>query len=411
MSTQSTQASKSKNPSKAEPVHVHSVPLDHSRGKQGEPSFAELFEASQNKVKSLRRNQEVVGTVVSVSPTEILIDVGAKSEGIVTGRELHAVSDLVAKIAIGDKVDATVISPENDAGQVVLSLRKLSGEKRWTELEDKKENNEDIEVIAQEVNRGGVICDFLGIRGFLPASQLAHSGVSASTDFGETLPSKLEQLIGKNLSVRVIEVDRQSNRLILSQKTLDKKDLSRILSLLSKINIGEKLSGVVTAVLPFGIFVEVNLDETKDESTSVSSGTSKIEGLVHISELSWEKTDEPSTLFKVGDKVDVMVIAKDEETGRLNLSIKQLLRDPFEESAAKLNKDENVKGSVARITPYGVVVTLEDSLEGLIHISKIPPDLNLEVGQEIDCSVDSVDIKSRRITLVPVVRAKPILYR
>ncbi|MEK7581347.1 MAG: S1 RNA-binding domain-containing protein [Patescibacteria group bacterium] len=403
MSTQSTQASKSKNPSKAE------------------PSFAELFEASQNKVKSLRRNQEVVGIVVSVSPTEILIDVGAKSEGIVTGRELHAVSDLVAKIAIGDKVDATVISPESDAGQVVLSLRKLSGEKRWTELEDKKENNEDIEVIAQEVNRGGVICDFLGIRGFLPASQLAHSGTSASTDSGETLPSKLEQLIGKILSVRVIEVDRLSNRLILSQKTLDKKDLSRILSLLSKINIGEKLSGVVTAVLPFGIFVEVDITEEtevtkepkepRDESTSVSSGTSKLEGLVHISELSWEKTDEPSTLFKVGDKVDVMVIAKDEETGRLNLSIKQLLRDPFEESAAKLNKDENVKGSVARITPYGVVVTLEDSLEGLIHISKIPPDLNLEVGQEIDCSVDSVDIKSRRITLVPVVRAKPILYR
>lgn len=351
-------------------------------------SFADLFAASV-KVPTLRRNQEVTGKVVSVSPSEILIDVGAKSEGIVTGRELSAVHDLASKISVGDSVEATVVSPENDIGQVVLSLRKLSGEKRWVELEEKRDNNEDIEVMAMEANRGGVICDFLGIRGFLPASQLAST------------PTKLADLIGKTMSCRVIEVDRQSNRLILSQKSPDKRDLTKILAILSKINIGEKLAGIVTAVLPFGIFVEV----------SAEGGEEKLEGLVHISELSWEKADDPATLFNVGDSVDVMVIAKDEETGRLNLSIKQLLKDPFEEAAAKFTKDENVKGSVVRITPYGVVIALEDNMEGLIHISKIPPDISFEVGQEVDCSVDSVDARARKISLVPVAKVKPILYR
>lgn len=363
-------------------------------------SFADLFEASQNKVKALRRNQEVTGTVVAISPTEILIDVGAKSEGIVTGRELHAVSDLVAAITVGDKVDATVIFPENDAGQVVLSLRKLSGEKRWTELEEKKDNEEDIDVVALEVNRGGVICDYLGIRGFLPASQLA------------TTPSKLSDLIGKSLSARVIEVDRVGNRLILSQKTPDKKDLTRILALLSKVQIGEKLLGVITAVLPFGVFVEVTSEDLRiEEKLGEEDKTVKLEGLVHISELSWEKIDDPAREFNVGDDVEVVVIAKDETTGRLNLSIKQLLTDPFEEETSKLEKDENVKGSVVRITPYGAVVALSGGLEGLIHISKIPPELNLEIGTEVSCSVDSVDVKSRRISLVPIAKAKPILYR
>lgn len=350
-------------------------------------SFADLFAATEGKVPRLRRNQEVTGVVVAVSPQEILIDVGAKSEGVVTGRELSAVSDLVSKMAVGDSVDATVISIENDAGQVVLSLRKLSGEKRWLELEEKRDNDEEIDVLPMEVNRGGVICDFLGIRGFLPASQLSAA------------PSKLEDLIGKNIKVRVIEVDRPTNRLILSQKGEESKDLDRILPILAKINVGEKLAGIVNAVLPFGIFVELTIEDEK------------MDGLVHVSELSWEKIEDPTTEFKVGDSVDVMVIGKDEETGKLSLSVKQLLKDPFEEAASKFEKDDTVKGSVLRVTPYGVVVELEGGLEGLIHISKIPPDINIEAGTEIDCTVDNVDIRSRKIALVPVAKAKPILYR
>lgn len=377
--------------------HAQSKQKQHIGSKnasKGGVSFADLFAASASKVPSLRRNQEVAGTVVAVSPQEILIDIGAKSEGVVTGRELGAVSDMVAKLSVGDKVDATVLFPENDAGQVVLSLRKLSGEKRWTDLEEKKENEEGIDVVALEVNRGGVICDYLGIRGFLPASQLSSA------------PLKLTDLIGKTLSARVIEVDRSTNRLILSQKSGDKKDLAEVLKLLAKVNIGEKVSGVVSAVLPFGIFVEVRLDGTKDAKSAV-----KLEGLVHVSELSWEKVDDPAKLFNVGDEVEVLVIAKDEVSGRLNLSLRQLQQDPFAELSEKYIKDLEVSGTVSKVTPYGVFVMLDSTVEGLIHISKIPPDISFEVGQEVNCTVESVDVKARRIALVPIAKVKPILYR
>ena len=395
-------------------------------------SFADLFAASESRVPALRRNQEVTGKVVSVSHQEILVDIGAKSEGVLSGRELTAAADLASDLSVGDLLEATVLYPENDAGQVVLSLRKLSGEKRWKELEEKKENHEDIDILALEVNRGGVICEYLGIRGFLPASQLIET------------PSRLEDLIGKTLKAGVIEVDKQSNRLILSQKQPEKKDLKEVVKLLSRVKIGQKISGVVTAVLPFGIFVEVDvgsagpvtsfppasarskLKSDVDQSDDVelravgspSTGATrkkinaaKLEGLVHISEISWEKVEDPAKYFKVGDKTEVMVIAKEEETGRLNLSIKQLSEDPFLEISKDYTKDEEVKGTISRVTPYGVIVELSRGIEGLIHISKIPPNENFDVGQSVDCTVEAVDTRSRKISLVPMARAKPVLYR
>ncbi|OGD93408.1 hypothetical protein A2697_00615 [Candidatus Curtissbacteria bacterium RIFCSPHIGHO2_01_FULL_41_44] len=388
-------------------------------------TMAELLASTGYRIPALRRGQEVSGKIISISPFEILIDIGAKSEGLVYGRELAAVGDLIEQFSVGDKVDAQVIFPENDAGQVVLSLRKLSGEKRWLELEEKREEQEDIGVVAVEVNRGGVICDFLGLRGFLPASLL-----SVSLSGQAQAPAKLEQLIGKNLTVRVIEVDRSTNRLIFSQKQLSKSDIDSLLKLLSKVEIGEKYSGQVSAVLPFGIFVEIEIGSVgklaggqvgkKPTNPQTHEPTSqKLEGLVHISEISWEKVDDPSKLFKVGDKLEVMVIAKDLASGRLNLSVKQLATDPFLAVSEKYAKDQEVSGKVAKITPYGVFVTLKhpstgqglNEIEGLIHISKLPPNVSYEIGQVVECLVESVDTRARRISLVPVVREKPILYR
>lgn len=389
---------------------------------QGKPtSMADLLAATGYQSVSLKRNQQVTGKVVSVSGGEVLVDISAKSEGIITGRELAAASDIVSKLSVGDAIDATVIYPENDAGQVVLSLRKLSADARWKDLEEKRESNEEIEVVALEANRGGVICEWQGIRGFLPASQLSLGGPASQL---ASAPAKLSDLIGKSLSTRVIEVDRGSNRLILSQKQLDKKDLSQILALLSKIEIGQKLSGVVSAVLPFGVFVEVEIGQS-DNQTVRSSGKKKpdspktrqpenldkLEGLVHISEISWEKVEDPAKYFNVGDKVEVTVIAKDEASGRLNLSIKQLAADPFMEISKKYSKDQEVSVTVTRVTPYGVFVTLEGGLEGLVHISKISPNVTYSLGEVLHCTVESVDTRSRRISLVPVVSEKPVLYR
>ena len=399
--TKSTQDTSSKTSKKSSSLRASDKTL----------SFADLFAASESRVPALRRNQEVTGKVVSVSHQEVLVDIGAKSEGVLSGRELTAAADLVSDLSVGDLLEATVLYPENDAGQVVLSLRKLSGEKRWKELEEKKENHEDIDILALEVNRGGVICEYLGIRGFLPASQLIET------------PSRLEDLIGKTLKAGVIEVDKQSNRLILSQKQPEKKDLKEVVKLLSRVKIGQKISGVVTAVLPFGIFVEVKIGLLGNQDTgslgkkkSSSQATQKpsdlkLEGLVHISEISWEKVEDPAKYFKVGDKTEVMVIAKEEETGRLNLSIKQLSEDPFLEISKDYTKDEEGKGTISRVTPYGVIVELSRGIEGLIHISKIPPNENFDVGQSVDCTVEAVDTRSRKISLVPMARAKPVLYR
>ena len=396
-----------------------SKPTDSSKAKpfgktQGKPtSMEELLASSGYKIRVIGGGKEVRGKIVSITHSEILVDIGAKSEGIVASREMSSIRDIISGLSVGDTIDVTVIYPENDVGQVVLSMRKASQDARWQDLEDKKKSGEEIGVVALEVNRGGVICDYFGLRGFLPASQLTK------------IPSQLSDLIGKSLTVRVIEVDRQGNRLIFSQKQPETKDLKAIGKLLEKVKIGQKLSGVVSAILPFGIFVEVNVvgkedregkedsegEKSKPSKSSQPSESSKLEGLVHISEISWEKIEDPSKLFKVGDKVEVMVIAKEETTGRLNLSIKQLAHDPFLEASAVFSKDEEVSGSVARVTPYGVFVTLKDGVEGLVHISKISPNKNYQIGQKVICTIESIDAGARRISLSPVAREKPVLYR
>lgn len=357
--------------------------------------MADLLQSTGYNIPTLRRGQEVVGWVISLTHSEMLLDIGAKSEGIIFGKELSLVQDVVSKIKVGDSIDAVVVFPENDAGQVVLSLKKLSSDKRWAELDEKKETEEAFDVAAVEANKGGLICEWNGIRGFLPASQLS------------TVPSRIEELIGKTLSVRIIELDRNTNRLIFSQKITNAEDLARIQNLLSKIKIGDKYEGAITAVLPFGVFVEIEVDE----GTNSTKGENKLEGLVHISEISWEKVEDPATLFKAGQKVEVMVISVEQTLGRLNLSIKQLTQDPFGEISEKYTHDLPVKGTISRITPGGAFVELDDGLEGHVPVSKIPQTEPWDVGQSVECLVESVDVKARKVNLVPVVKEKPILYR
>lgn len=397
-------------------------------------SMADLLASGDLVIPTLKRWQEVRGRVVLVTPSEILVDIGAKSEGVISGKELDWSRDMIRGISVGQTIEATVVFVENDAGQVVLSLRKMAGESRWLELAKKKASGEEIEVSAVEVNRGGIICDFEGIRGFLPASQLAKTW------------SKLENLVGTHLGVGVIEVDRSTNRLIFSQKKLGGRELGDLSRLIKKVKIGEKYEGVVTAILPFGIFVEIevgllgnsvirSLGKKKEPKNLITQEpkTQKLEGLVHISEISWEKVENPPELFKVGDKVSVMVCAKDEKNGRVNLSIKQLTHDPFGEISQKFSQNQKVGGTVARVTPYGVFVELEvpkvskadkatktletsetslpSRVEGLMHISKIPPNVAYKVGQEVECEIETIDVAARKISLVPIVREKPILYR
>lgn len=334
-----------------------------------------------------KKGDVVTGTISSISGKEVLIDFGGKMEGVVGEKEWDQVRDYVAKLKPGEKIEALVISPETSSGQMVVSIRKTGSKYRWQHVSELLKTGEPVLVRGVDVNKGGLVVEFEGIRGFIPGSQLA----------GEH-QAEMAKLLNRPLSVKVIEVDEKQNRLIFSEKAVTgAADLAQKLKdLKSKVKIGEKYDGKVAAVMPYGIFV------------SLENGA---DGLVHISEISWQKVENLADLFEVGDTVSVMVLGINEADGKLNLSIKQLTPDPWLSLSKKYTADQQVKGEVTRVSSYGVFVRLDEGLEGLIHISKVPPEADYKTGDSVTCTVESIDAVAHRISLIPVLKAKPIGYK
>jgi ribosomal protein S1 len=331
---------------------------------------------------SPRRGQEVSGVVVSASPTEVLVDIGGKSEGVIRGRELDFAKELGLKFEVGDTVIVRVAIAEDEAGSTLLSVRSVGTTKRWQSLEEKKEKQEEIEVKGLEVQRSGLLVEYGGIRGFIPATLLDPQFLG-----------KAQDLVGKTIRAQVIEVDQAQNRVILSQKPLIPSE--ELVKRLSKFKIGESYPAIVSSVLPFGVLVDL----------------AGVPGLIHLSEISWEKVTDPAFYFKVGDKIEVLVLGYEEGQGRLNLSTKQLGEDPWAKVSQKYNLEEEVKGKVVRVADFGVFVQLEKGVEGLLHISKIPPGVELKLGSPVDCLIESLEPEKRRISLSLVLREKPVGYR
>lgn len=350
-------------------------------------TMEELLAGTKFAPKGLKRGDVVEGRISSIAGKEVLIDFGMKMEGVVGEKEWEVVRDFVAKLKVGDKVPVVIISPENDKGQMIVSIRQAGSKFRWQRAAELLKSGEAITVKGVEVNKGGLIVEFEGIRGFIPGSQLTneHQG-------------EIPKLLNRVLSVKVIEVDQSQNRLIFSEKAIaGAADLAKKLEeVRGKVKVGEKYTGKISAVMPYGVFV--NLENGTD-------------GLVHISEISWTKVDNISELFKVGDKVDVSVLGISETDAKLNLSIKQLLPDPWGKLAKKYAPEQEIKGKVTRVSPYGIFVQLEEGIEGLIHISKVSADQTYEVGDKVSCTIESVDSVAHRISLIPVLTAKPIGYK
>lgn len=334
-----------------------------------------------------KKGEVVTGTISSISGKEVMINFGGKMEGVIGEKEWEQVKDYVSKLKVGDKIQAIVITPESERGQLVVSVRASGAKHRWGRALELLKSGEPVNVKGVEVNKGGLVVEFEGIRGFVPGSQLA----------GEH-QAEMTKLINHQLSVKVIEVDEKQNRLIFSEKALTSvADLvKKLAELKKKVKIGEKYSGKVAAVMPYGVFV--NLESGAD-------------GLVHISEVSWQKVENLNDFFKVGDEVEVMVLGVSETDGKLNLSIKQLLPDPWLSLSKKYSTDQQVKGEVTRVSPYGVFVRLEEGIEGLIHISKVPPESDYKAGDKITCTLESIDATAHRISLIPILKAKPIGYK
>lgn len=339
----------------------------------------ELLAGSQ--LESLKPGEVVEGQVTSVKKNEIWVDLGAQGVGVVLRREIgHS-----QNISIGETLTVSVIDPEMEEGYALLSMKRAVKDRGWDELIRVQEDNEIIEIMPYDANRGGLLVELEGIRGFLPVSQLAagHYPRVSGADKDEIL-QKLHSLVNKPLRVRVLDVSRKDNKLIFSEKEAVKDDTQ---ARFSELKVGSVVEGVVTGVIDFGAFVNVD----------------GIEGLIHISEISWERVDNPKNYVKVGDTIKAKIIAIDKE--RLSLSLKQMSEDPWLEQVKAFKVGENVEGKVTRITPFGAFVQLSPSVEALVHVSEMSDDENIDpeklfqLNEKKQFKVLDIDTDNRKIAL------------
>ena len=340
----------------------------------------DLLTQAGDSVKQLTVGETVDGTVLSVKKHEILIDLGPLGVGLVPRREVS----LSKNYNVGDSVIASVIDTELEDGYSLLSLRKAAKDRGWDEVMAKLESGEIITVVPYDANRGGLLVEYEGIRGFLPVSQLSaeHYPRVGSSDKDEIL-QRLNSLVKKDIKARILDADRKANKLIFSEKEAVKEGLAERFQ---KLAIGDTVTGVVTGVVDFGVFVNVE----------------GIEGLIHISEISWERVNNPSDYVKVGQTIEAKIIAIDKE--RLSLSMKQLTKDPWLDEVEQFKPGEKVEGTVTRITPFGAFVQLSPAVEALVHVSELggdgtDPEKVFTLNERKEFTVLDIDKENRKISL------------
>lgn len=363
-------------------------------------TMEELIAVTGYTIKAPQPGQVLKGMVTDVSKKMVLVDIGAKTEGMVVDREYDAAKDLIKDLTVGDEVSVYVLSPENERGQILLSLKRALIDRRWEQYAQYMETGEVVEVKGVEVNKGGMIVATDTVRGFVPSSQ-----------FGKEYLGKMEDLLGRGFKVKVIEVDKEKNRLIFSERHVSEAEaIAKKAEALKFVKAGNMYSGVVSGIMPFGVFVGVEVP-LGEEVKAVAGEVGKVEGLVHISEIAWEKVHDPNDYFKLGDRVKVKVLGVDEAMGKLNLSVKQLSDDPWSIADQKYPVGARIKGKVSRTAPFGAFVTIEAGVDGLIHISKIPAGNEPKVGDTVDVYVESVDPDQRRMSLGMVLTEVPVGYK
>lgn len=326
---------------------------------------------------SVEAGSTVNGKILSVKKNEILVDLGAHGLGMVPRREIG----FGKKYNPGDDVVASVIDDELPSGMVLLSLRKAAKERGWDEVQRVVEEGKSITVTPFDANRGGLLIEFEGVRGFMPVSQLSTEHYPRTSDKDEII-RRLKALIGKDMLVQILDADQKGNKLIFSEKEAVKDGLTERLT---NMKVGDIVSGKVTGIVDFGAFVNVD----------------GIEGLVHISEVSWEHIAEVKDRLHIGDEVKAKIIGIDKD--RLSLSIKQTTPDPWLDEAAKFKVGDKVEGTVTRVTPFGAFVQISPAVEALVHVSELGEDVNPEklftVNEKREFNVLEIDTENRKIRL------------
>lgn len=349
-----------------------------------------------NPPKAFKRGQIVRGQVIAVNDNELIVDIGGRTEGVISGKELRVEGEKAAK-KVGEEVLVYVVKPENDKGQIELSIRRTGQARKWHDLVHAQENELPLDVTVTEANTGGVIVEIYGgLRGFIPSSQLDNSriypagGYETKEEATKQLQNKLAELIGQKLSVKVMEIDREKNRVILSEKYVTAEaDIEQRKVTLQTLQVGTVLDGEVTGIAPFGLFVNAG----------------GLEGLVHLSEISWDKVSNPSDFYKVNDKVKVQVIGIEDGGKRIAYSIKRLLPDPWDEIVKKYKVGQVISGEITKVVDYGAFVRVEEGLNGLIHISELSnqlvkdPHEVLKEGETREVVVISMSKEERHLGL------------
>jgi small subunit ribosomal protein S1 len=338
----------------------------------------ELLEGSD--IKQLKAGDMVEGTVSSVRKHEVWVDLGPNGIGVIFRREVGHNT-----LAEGETISASVVDPELDEGYALLSMRRAAKERGWGELQRLFDEQEIVDVVAYDANRGGLLVELEGIRGFLPVSQLAaeHYPRVSDADKDEIL-TKLNALVNMPLRTRILDVSRKDNKLIFSEKEAVRDDMQERLG---KLKVGDVVDGVITGVIDFGAFVNV----------------AGIEGMVHISEISWERVEDPRKYIKMGEEVKAKIIGIDKD--RLSLSIKQMSDDPWLSEVKKFKVGETVEGKITRITPFGAFVQISPSVEALVHVSEmsddesVDPEKIFKLNEKKKFKILEIDTENRKIAL------------
>ncbi len=329
------------------------------------------------------------GVIASMTPGQILVSVGTKSEGVITGKEYELIpTNELAELKLGQEIPVYVINPEDQNGNLILSYMRAREEEGWHTAEELLANRQSTHSTIIGYNKGGIIVPVNGLRGFVPSSQVSLSRRSQVT--GDTPEQRWGKMIGEEIDVCVIEVDRERRRLILSERQASTDTRESVKDrVLDELKEGETYTGRITSLAEFGVFVNVN----------------GADGLVHLSEISWDRIQHPSEILKVGQELKVKVINIDREKKRIGLSIRQLQSNPWDERAAQFQVGQLVEGTITRLTKFGAFARLVDDVEGLIHISEISerriehPKEVLKVGDTCTLRVIKIDPEEHRIGL------------
>ena len=353
--------------------------------------MADLLAKRKSAITCPQKGSEVEGKVTEMGRDRVVINIGGKFQGVIAGKALIEGREILKTVKVGDTLKGQVIVSETRDGYCVVSLKKSVNRQKWSELSKSFEQKNPVSVLVKSINSSGLLFELNGIFGFVPTSQFGH-------EFAQSAQST----IGKKIEVVIIDLDESNRKVVASEKMVSEKEaMEAILSAVGKIKIGDVYEGIISSISDFGVFVTI---QVKDGKTVVP-----VDGLAHISELSWEKIGKPSDSFGVGDKVKVKVM--DVRGTKISLSVKQTLADPWTKALGKYEKGKKYEGTVVKHTDFGIFVALEPGVEGLIHITKIPHNQTYERGVKIDVEIEEIDEQTKKIALNPVLTSKPIGYK